>query len=93
VGVARAAMFPSLSLTGALGTESSALSTLLKTPAHFWSLGFGLTAPIFDGGRNAARLDQADGRRREAVGAYQSAVATAFKEVADALASSRAARD
>ena len=93
LGVAQAAMFPTLSLTGALGSESSALSTLLKAPAHFWSLGLGLTAPIFDGGRNAARVDQADGRRREAVGAYQSAVATAFKEVADALANSRAARE
>jgi multidrug efflux system outer membrane protein len=93
VGVAKAAMFPTLSLTGALGNESGALSTLLKTPAHFWSLGFGLTAPIFDGGRNAARVDQADGRRIEAVGAYQSAVSTAFKEVADALANSRAARE
>jgi multidrug efflux system outer membrane protein len=91
IGVARAAMFPSLTLTGAGGLESAALSTLLKGPAHFWSLGFGLTAPIFDGGRNAARADQAGARQREAVGAYQGAVATAFKEVADALANSRAA--
>ena len=93
VGVARAAMFPSLSLTGALGAESSALNTLLKTPAHFWSLGFGLTAPLFDGGRNAARADQAGARQREAVAAYQAAVATAFKEVNDALFNSRAARE
>jgi multidrug efflux system outer membrane protein len=93
IGVARAAMFPSLTLTGAGGLESSALSTLLKGPAHFWSLGFGLTAPIFDGGRNAARTDQAGARQREAVGAYQGAVANAFKEVADALANGRAAMD
>jgi multidrug efflux system outer membrane protein len=50
-----------------------------------------LTAPIFDGGRNAARVDQAGARQREAVGAYQGAVATAFKDVADALANTRAA--
>lgn len=93
IGVARAAMFPSLSLTGALGGESAALSTLLKGPAHFWNLGFGLTAPIFDGGRNAARVDQAGARQREAVGAYQGAVATAFKDVADALANGHAARE
>ena len=93
VGVARAAMFPSLSLTGALGSESSSLSNLLKGPAHFWQLGFGLSAPIFDGGRNAARVDQAGARQREAVGAYQSAVATAFKEVSDALSNTRAARE
>ena len=93
IGVAKAAMFPTLTLTGALGNESSALSSLLKSPAHFWSLGFGLTAPIFDGGRNAARTDQAGARQREAVGAYQAAVSTAFKEVADALANARAARE
>ena len=93
IGVARAAMFPTLTLTGAGGLESAALSTLLKGPAHFWSLGFGLTAPIFDGGRNAARVDQAGARQREAVGAYQGAVATAFKDVADALANGHAARE
>jgi outer membrane protein, multidrug efflux system len=93
IGVARAAMFPSLSLTGALGNESSALSSLLKSPAVFWSLGFGLTAPLFDAGRNAARVDQAGARQREAVAAYQSALATAFKEVSDALGNLSAARE
>jgi multidrug efflux system outer membrane protein len=93
IGVARAAMFPSLSLTGALGHESSALSTLLKSPARFWSAGFGLALPLFDGGRNQARTDQAGAKQREAVGAYQGVVASAFKEVADALASLSAARE
>ena len=93
IGVAKAAMFPTLTLTGALGNESAALSSLLKGPARFWSVGAGLTMPIFDGGRNAARTDQAGARQREAVGAYQAAVSTAFKEVADALANLRAARE
>lgn len=93
IGVARAAMFPTLSLTGALGQESTALSMLLDGPARFWSLGFGLSLPLFDGGRNAARTDQAIARQHAAVGAYQSAVATAFKDVADALAAVRAARE
>jgi multidrug efflux system outer membrane protein len=93
IGVARAAMFPTLTLTGGGGLESGALSTLLKGPAHFWNLGFGLSAPLFDGGRNAARTDQAGARQREAVGAYQGAAATAFKEVADALANVAAARE
>jgi outer membrane protein, multidrug efflux system len=93
IGVARAAMFPSLTLTGAAGNESSALSTLLKSPAVFWSFAAGLAAPIFDGGRNAARVDQAGARQREAVAAYQSAVSTAFKEVSDALNNTSAARD
>ena len=49
--------------------------------------------PLFDRGRNAARVDAAGARQREAVAAYQQAVATAFKEVADALANLRAARE
>lgn len=93
IGIARAAMFPTVSLTGALGQESAELSDLLKAPARFWSLGFGLALPLFDGGRNAARVDQAGARQREAVAAYQKAVSTAFKEVADALASAAAARE
>jgi outer membrane protein, multidrug efflux system len=93
IGAARAAMFPTLSLTGALGNESNALSNVLKGPAVFWSLAAGLTAPIFDAGRNAARIDQAGARQREAVAVYQSAVATAFKETSDALSNLSAARD
>jgi outer membrane protein, multidrug efflux system len=93
IGAARAAMFPTLSLTGALGNESSALSSLLKGPAVFWSVASGLTTPIFDAGRNAARVEQANARQREAVAAYQSTVATAFKETSDALSNLSTARD
>ena len=92
IGVARAAMFPTLSLTGSLGQQSTALGSLLEGPARFWSLGFGLSAPLFDGGRSAARLDQAGALQREAVAAYQGAVSAAFKEVADALSNLQAAR-
>jgi len=93
IGIAKAAMYPSLSLTGAFGFESTELAHLLEAPSRFWSVAFGLALPIFDGGRNAARVDAAGARQREAVAAYQQAVATAFKEVADALASLRAARE
>jgi outer membrane protein, multidrug efflux system len=93
IGAARAAMFPTLSLTGALGNESSALSSLLKGPAVFWSVASGLTTPIFDAGRNAARVEQANAHQREAVAAYQSTVATAFKETSDALSNLSTARD
>lgn len=93
IGIARAAMYPSLSLTGAFGFESTDLARLVEAPARFWSLGFGLALPLFDGGRNAARVDAAGARQREAVAAYQQAVSAAFKEVADALASLRAARE
>ena len=92
VAVARAAMYPTLSLTGLLGGESMELATLLNAPARIWSLGFGLTLPLFDGGRTAARTDQAKARQQEAVAAYQGAVSTAFKEAADAIGNSHAAR-
>lgn len=93
IGIARAAMYPTLSLTGAFGFESTDLGRLLEAPSRFWSLGFGLALPLFDGGRNAARVDAAGARQREAVAAYQQAVSTAFKEVADALVGLRAARE
>ena len=92
IGVARAAMFPTLSLTGLLGGESMELATLLNAPGRIWSLAFGLSLPLFDGGRSAARTDQATSRQHEAVAAYQAAVAAAFKEVADAIANVQAAR-
>ncbi len=89
IGIAKAAMFPSISLTSHLGSESSGLSTLLGSGAGIWSLGFGLTLPIFDAGRYAARAQAAEARQKQAVGGYQKAVETAFREVADALATVR----
>ena len=91
IGVARAEMFPTLSLTGGLGQESTELQNLLGAPARFWSLGFGLALPLFDGGRRAARVDEVSAAEREAVAAYQGAVSAAFKDVADALANAQAA--
>lgn len=85
IGVARAAMFPTVSLTSYYGGESAALSNLLSNGARIWSLGFGLGLPIFDAGRYAARTQAAEARQRQAVANYQKAVETAFREVADAL--------
>lgn len=93
IGFARAAMFPTLSLTAGLGQQSTELKTLLDGPARLWNVGFGLALPLFDGGRNAARVEQAGARQREAVAAYQGAVSAAFKEVADALSNVAAARE
>jgi multidrug efflux system outer membrane protein len=85
IGVARAAMLPTLSLTGNAGGESSGLSTLLKNGSRIWSLGFGLTLPVFDWGRLAARADASEARAHQSLAAYQKAAETAFREVADAL--------
>jgi len=85
IGVAKAALFPSLSLTGSLGSESAALSNLFSGAAGTWSLGLAAAMPIFDAGRNVARIDQASAAQKQAVASYQKAVQTAFKEVNDAL--------
>lgn len=85
IGVARAAMLPTLSLTGLYGGESRALSTLLDSGSGIWSLGFGLALPVFDWGRLAARADAAQARAQQSLAAYQKAIETAFREVADGL--------
>jgi outer membrane protein, multidrug efflux system len=85
IGVARAALFPALSLTGSLGTQSSEFSQLLSSGAGIWSLGFGLALPIFDAGRREARVDQARARREQALAGYQRSIESGFREVADAL--------
>ena len=85
IGVARAAMFPTLSLTGSFGFQSAELSSLLTGDARAWSVGAGLLGPIFDAGRRGARVEQAEARREQAVAGYQRAIETGFREVADAL--------
>ena len=85
IGVARAAMLPTISLTSFYGQQSAALSNLLTSGANIWSLGFGLSLPIFDAGRYQARTDAAIARQHQALAGYQKAIETAFREVADAL--------
>lgn len=85
IGAARAALFPSISLTGTLGAQSAALANLLSSGAGIWSLGIGLALPIFDGGRREARVEQAEARREQALAAYQGAIENGFREVSDAL--------
>jgi outer membrane protein, multidrug efflux system len=85
IGVARAALFPAISLTGALGAQSAVFSNLLAGGAGIWTLGYALALPIFDGGRRDARVDQAVARQRQALAGYQKAVETGFREVAEGL--------
>lgn len=92
VGVADAARFPSMTLTGNAGGESSALSNMLSNPSRIWSLGANIDLPILDGGRRAAELDQAKAERTAVQAAYQGTVYSAFKDVADALTNLRAAQ-
>ena len=85
IGVAKAALYPSLTLTGSYGSESAALANLFTSAAGTWTLGLAAAMPIFDAGRNFARIDQASARQKQALAAYLKTVQTAFKEVNDAL--------
>lgn len=84
IGAARAAFFPSITLTASAGTASSQLSELFKNSV--WSFAAQALLPIFDAGRNKANLDAARAGQGIAVAQYEKAVQAAFREVADALA-------
>jgi multidrug efflux system outer membrane protein len=85
IGVARAEMLPSLSLTGQGGTQSSDLSSLVNLDQRFASFAAQLTAPLFQGGRLRANLDAAEARYRQQAATYQQTVLTAFREVKASL--------
>lgn len=87
IGAARAAFFPRISLTAGVGSASSELAGLFKDGAWGWTLAPQLLLPIFDAGRNQANLDSAQAGRDMAVAQYEKAIQSAFREVADALAS------
>ena len=89
IGIAKAALYPSISLTGSYGGESLALSDILKTGARIWSLGLGLDLPIFDSGKRKSRVDQATARQKQALAQYQTTIQSAFREVNDALVTRR----
>jgi multidrug efflux system outer membrane protein len=86
IGAARAAFFPSISLTGSTGSSSTDLDGLFKAHSGSWSFTPSITLPIFDGGANSANLKSEMAGRDIAVATYQKTVQTAFKEVSDALA-------
>ena len=86
IGAARAAFFPSISLTANAGSASSALSSLFKAGSGAWTFAPSISVPIFDAGSNRATLDAAKVEKEIQVQTYQQTLQTAFKEVADALA-------
>jgi outer membrane protein, multidrug efflux system len=88
IGAARAAFFPTISLTANVGSKSSQLSDLFSSGTGVWSFAPQITLPIFTGGQNKASLDSAKIGRRIDVVNYQKAIETAFREVADALVAS-----
>jgi len=89
IGVAQAAYFPALSLTGSGGFASGAISTLISAPSRVWALGAGLAATILDFGARGAEVDSARAAYDENVANYRQAVLVAFQEVEDNLAAAR----
>ena len=86
IGAARAALFPSISLTANVGTASTELSGLFAGGNLLWSFVPQIRLPLFDGGRNQANLDVAEANQRIALAQYEKVIQTAFREAADALA-------
>ena len=86
IGAARAAFFPNISLTAALGTLSTSLGGLFGGGSGTWTFAPQATLPIFDWGRNRGNLQYARASREAAAASYERTVQTAFREVADALA-------
>jgi multidrug efflux system outer membrane protein len=86
VGVAVAAFFPIIRLTGAAGFESAELSDILDWQSRFWQIGPSITLPLFEGGRNIANLSAAHARYREQVDGYHKQVLIAFQDVENSLA-------
>lgn len=86
IGAARAAFFPTISLTAIAGFASTALSSLFSGGAFNWSVSPNASLPIFDGGANRGNLAYQVAQRDVAVAQYQQTVQTAFRETADALA-------
>ncbi|MBH8609935.1 efflux transporter outer membrane subunit [Pseudomonas mohnii] len=86
IGAARAAFYPSISLTANAGSSSAALAGLFKSGSGAWTFAPSISVPIFDGGSNRATLDSAKVERDIQIQTYQQTLQTAFREVADALA-------
>jgi multidrug efflux system outer membrane protein len=89
IGVARALFFPTISLTGILGTISGEFSNLLKAESNIWQVSPSLFSPIFQGGRIRRNSDAAQARFEQAAAQYQKAALNSYREVANALVTVR----
>ena len=85
IGVAKAAFFPAISLTGGAGFASGDIDRLFNSDSRAWSIGPSLYLPIFQGGRNRANLERSRAAYDESVALFRQRVLIAFREVQDAL--------
>ena len=89
IGVAKAAFFPAISLTGGAGYASGDIDLLFKSDSRTWSIGPSLYLPIFQGGRNRANLARSRAAYDESVAVFRQSLLVAFREVQDALTGTR----
>lgn len=85
IGAARAAFFPSITLTSSVSSSSSDISSLFNAASGMWNFVPKIDIPIFNAGRNQSNLDLAEIRQQQSVVNYEQKIQNAFKEVADAL--------
>ncbi|MDB6012397.1 MAG: multidrug transporter [Gammaproteobacteria bacterium] len=93
IGAARAAFFPSITLTGNYGTASTQLSGLFKRGSSAWTFSPQISVPIFAGGANVANLDLSKIEKNVYIAQYEKALQSAFREVDDALAARKTLDD
>ena len=93
IGVARAAYFPSITLTGFRGSESTELSDLFTGAARASSVAAAVAQPIWNAGRIASQVQAANARERQALAQYQKAIQNAFREVRDAIVAQAKTRE
>ncbi|MCC6608950.1 MAG: efflux transporter outer membrane subunit [Burkholderiales bacterium] len=93
IGAARSLYFPTLSLTGLLGSVSAAFGDFLTGPASAWSAAAALAGPIFTFGAIEGQVQGAEAFEREALESYQQVIANAFRETNDALVGAVKSRD
>jgi multidrug efflux system outer membrane protein len=93
IGVARAAYFPQISLTGAAGFESPALTNLFTGPAGLWNLAGSFTQPIFEGGRLKSGVRLAEAQRQQMLLTYQQTIQGALRDVSNGLVAYRKNRE
>ncbi|QKS29439.1 MAG: efflux transporter outer membrane subunit [Candidatus Accumulibacter similis] len=85
IGAAKAAYFPTISLTGLFGYSSTSLGNLFQGENKVWNYGLPISMPIFTAGALAGQLQSAEAAQQQALFAYQKAIQEAFREVNDAL--------
>lgn len=93
IGVARAAYFPQISLTGTAGYESAALTNLFTGSAGIWTLVGSVTQPIFEGGRLKSNVRLAEAQHEQLLLTYQQTIQGAFRDVSNSLVAYRKYRE